>query len=369
MKKKILIVDDEHDLAELLSYHLQKEKYQTVIARSGEEAIDAVQNHSFDAVLLDIMLPELNGWEVCSILRETKGMSLPIIVVTALFDEEARIRGLCLGADDYVSKPYSIKELLLKIGKHIEQYQMINEMRAREQEQDTVVRYMIHELLNSLTTIGGHSSLALQKDETNKVMKIINSAAVHAESLLQDASLLSRLENGNEGLFTEPIEIGLLVNEAVDFLRDTAKNLGIEIIAENDTMSLVQGNGTAIRQVLINLVSNAVKYNRKGGTVRISIDDKTDRVDVSIKDDGYGISNADIVHIFDKFYRAAGSERVKGMGLGLYIVRLLANAMGGSVAVESQLLQGSVFTVSFIKGNTVETCPARGERKKQDCQY
>ncbi len=360
MKKQILIVEDEHDLAELLNYHLQKENFQTVIAYSGEEAIDAVQRHRFDAVLLDIMLPELDGWEVCRMLRESRnGRSLPIIVVTALSDDEARIRGLSIGADDFVSKPYSMKELLLKIRKHIDRQQTINQMKAREQEQDTVVRYMIHELRNSLTTIGGYSSLALQKDDTNKFMRTINAAATHAESLLQDASLLSRLENGKERLSIEPVAINSLVNESIDFLHDTAKKSNIEIIAENNTTSLVQGNETAIRQIMINLVSNAVKYNRKGGTVRISFDNKNDRVDISIKDEGCGMTDADIAHIFDKFYRAAGSERIKGAGLGLYIVRLLTNAMGGTVTVASMPGAGSVFTVSFIKANSVALHAAR----------
>ncbi len=352
MKKQILIVEDENDLAELLSYHLQKENYLTMIARSGEEAIDAVQCHTFDAVLLDIMLPELSGWEVCRILRESaKGKSLPIIVVTALSDEEARIKGLSLGADDYLSKPYSMKELLLKVGRHIDRHQTIMQFQTREQEQDMALRYMVHEIKNSLNIIGGYSSLALRKDETKKFMKTINTAAVHAENLLQDASLLSRLENGKERLSSEPVAIGLLVNEVVDYFRDTAKKSDIEIITENGTSSLVQGNGTAIRQIMINLVSNAVKYNRKGGTVRISFDEKDDRVDISVRDEGNGIENADMARIFDKFYRVAGSNRVKGAGLGLYIVRLLANAMGGAVAAASQPGKGSVFTVSFIKAN------------------
>ena len=82
MKKQILIVEDENDCAELLSYHLQKENYQTVIARNGEEAIDAVQCRTPDAILLDVMMPELNGWEVCRILREsTKGKTTPIIML------------------------------------------------------------------------------------------------------------------------------------------------------------------------------------------------------------------------------------------------------------------------------------------------
>jgi signal transduction histidine kinase len=251
-----------------------------------------------------------------------------------------------------VSKPYSMKELVLKLGKQIDRQQTITQMKAREQEQDTIVRYMVHELRNSLTTIGGYSSLALQKDDTNKFMRTINAAAIHAESLLQDASLLSRLEKGHEGLSIEPVAIGSLVNEAIDFLRDTARSSNIEIIAENNTTSFVQGNGTAIRQILINLVSNAVKYNRNGGTVQITFDTRNDRVDISIRDEGYGIANAEIGHIFDKFYRAAGSERIKGAGLGLYIVRLLTKSMGGVVTVVSRTGQGSAFTVSFIKANT-----------------
>ena len=131
MNKQILIVEDEYDCAELLRYNLQKEGYQTVIAHCGEEAINAVQRHTPDAVLLDIMLPELNGWEVCRILRESsRGKSLPIIMLTAMSDEEARIKGLSLGADDYLSKPYSMKELLLKVRKLIDKEQAINTTRG-----------------------------------------------------------------------------------------------------------------------------------------------------------------------------------------------------------------------------------------------
>lgn len=350
MNKQILIIEDEHDCAELLRYNLQKENYQTVIARSGEEAINAVQRHTPDAVLLDVMLPELNGWEVCRVLRESaKGKSLPIIMLTALSGEEARVKGLSLGADDYVSKPYSMKELILKIGKHIDRHRMIEQMKAREQEQDTAMRYLVHELRNSLTAIGGFSSLALKKDHTNKYLQTINTAAFHAESLLKDTSLLSRLEKGKERLSIRPVAIGLLVDEAADFLRDTAKRSNVEITAVNSTPFFVQGNRTAIRQIMINLISNAVKYNRDGGSVLISVDDKDNRVNISVNDEGSGIPHAEIDRIFDKFYRAAGNERVKGTGLGLYIVKLLMDAMGGEVTVVSRPGRGSAFTVSFIK--------------------
>jgi len=350
MKKRILIVEDENDCAELLSYNLQKENYETVIARNGKEAIEAVQRRTPDAVLLDVMMPELNGWEVCGFLRKSaKGKTLPIIMLTALSDEDDRVKGLSLGADDYLAKPYSMKELVLKIKKQIDRQQTIHRLQTREQEQDTSVQYMIHELQNSLTAIGGFSSLALRKGESSKYMRTINLAASHAESLLNDASLLSRLEQGKELLTAQPVAIGLLVEETIEFLQDTAKRKQIEITAVNSSASLVHGNKTAIKQVLINLISNAVKYNRDGGMVKISFDSSTDWVNISIQDEGSGIAQTEIDRIFDKFYRAAGSERVKGAGLGLYIVKHLVEAMGGRVTVVSRPGIGSTFTVSFIK--------------------
>ncbi len=296
------------------------------------------------------MMPELNGWETCRILREgAKGKSLPIIMLTALSNEDERVKGLSHGADDYLSKPYSMKELLLKIKKHIYRQQTINQLQTREREQDTSVRYMVHELQNALSAIGGFSSLALRKGESNKYMKTINMAASHAESLLQDASLLSRLELGKEVLTAQPVAIGLLVDETIELLRDTAKKKHIEITSVNSSSSLVHGNRTAIKQVMINLLSNAIKYNREGGTIRISFDNNDDRVNISIQDDGDGIGQAEIGRIFDKFYRATGSERVKGAGLGLYIVKHLAEAMGGKVSVVSKPGTGSTFTVTFVK--------------------
>jgi len=354
MNKQILIVEDEYDCAELLRYNLQKENYQTVIARSGEEAINAVRLHTPDAVLLDIMLPELDGWEVCRILRESsQGKSLPIIMLTAMSDEEARIKGLSLGADDYLSKPYSLQELLLKVRKLIDKEQTINQLKARELEQDTVLRYMVHELKNSLTTIGGFSSVALRKGHADKYLKTINIAASHAESLLDDASLLSRLEKGGVRLSRERVDINILVQETIDFFHDTAKQSNIEIITVNSATSPITGDKTAVRQIMINLISNAVKYNRSGGKVWVSFDDRNEWVKISIRDEGYGIQPEEHSRIFEKFYRAAGSERQKGAGLGLYIVKRLTEAMGGKVVVTSRPGMGSTFTVSFIKADAV----------------
>ncbi|MHB8844208.1 MAG: sensor histidine kinase [Nitrospirota bacterium] len=344
----VLIVEDEPDVAELMRYNLAREGYATLIAESGDAAVEAALTFSPDLILLDIMLPDMNGWEVCQAIRtNVKDRLTPIVMVSALTAEESRIKGLSLGADDYITKPFSVQELLLKTRNIVSRHARINELAAREREQDTVMRYMVHELQNAVTAIGGFSSFALRKDGSNAAMRTINLAANHAESLLNDTSMLSRLENGKERIPIRPVVIGPLVDEAIDLLRDAAIRSNIALSVFNSTTAIVQGNRTAIRQILINLVGNAIKYNRSGGTVRISVDDANGRVVISVHDEGNGIAQAELEHVFDKFYRAAGSEQVKGAGLGLYIVKLLTNALGGKIAVASNPGKGSSFMVSF----------------------
>ena len=192
---------------------------------SGQQAIEAVRLHTPDVVLLDIMLPDISGWEICKTLRESSlGKFLPIIMLTALADEEARIKGLTLGANDYLAKPFSLRELQLKIRKCLDQRQMIKSFIAKEQEHDTSLRYLVHELRNSLSVIGNFSALALRKEkDTKKYLKTINSTSTHAENLLNDTSLLARLEMDGAAFPIAPVDISAVCEEVADMFRDEAK--------------------------------------------------------------------------------------------------------------------------------------------------
>ena len=362
MNELVLVADDEQDLTELLKYNLEKENYRALIARNGEDAIGAIQCHNPDLVVLDIMMPELDGWEVCRIMRNSsEGRAIPIIMLTALSDEEARVKGLSLGVDDYISKPFSVKELMLKIHKHLERHHAMKQLQAKEQEKETSLRYFIHEMGNSLTAISGFSSLALKKDNGRDHLRVINNIALHAASLLKDASLLSRLETEGGTLSVIPIDIGAMTKEVVDIFQDKAKRKHIEIVVMQNMRLTAKANQTGVRQVLINLLSNAIKYNRQGGKVWIDFGEHNDWVDVTIKDEGCGIPQDELSRIFHKFYRAAGSELVKGAGLGLYIVKLLTESMGGKIIVASEQGAGSAFTVSFPTAQAVAPCSAQEE--------
>lgn len=380
MKNQILIVDDEHDCAELLRYHLQRENYEAVIARNGKEAIDAVQSQAPDAILLDIMMPELNGWEVCRILREsTKGKSLPIIMLTALSEEEERIKGLSLGADDYLSKPYSVKELLLKLRKHIDRQETIKQLKAREQEQDTTLRYIVHELKGSLHVIGGFSSHALRKDDSNKYLKTINTAASQAERVLNEAPLLSLLATRGENLSIKQVDIGPLTSEADDCFHDAVKKKvayqqvsAVSLISDiaETTRVLIGGKPVSVevktpfmdliistdnvklRQILTNLVSNAVKFTEQG-TISITLSVVGSWMEIAVSDTGIGIKEEDLHKLFIAYGRIedAKTKRHEGMGLGLSISRNLAALLGGTISVTSIYGKGTTFVMSLPMQN------------------
>ena len=346
MNETVLIVEDEKDTIELLKYNLQKEGYRTVTAQNGEAAVIALQTHNPDLMLLDIMLPGLNGWETCEALR-SKGVAIPIVMLTALSTKDDQIKGLTLGADDYLPKPFSVKELMLRVKRLLKKEKTIKTLQAKEKEGADSLGYLVHELKNSLNVIGGFSGLAIEKGNDGIYMNLIKSSAQHMESLLNDASLLTRLEKG-EGLSPMGlVNIGEQLAWAVNAVRDDAEGKEIDIHLLSDFTSIIKGNTTAIKQVLINLLSNAIKYNRRQGNIWVFTNETADRIEVSVKDAGYGIPEAEMPKVFEKFYRAKGSEIAKGTGLGLYLVKLLMEAMGGKVIVKSREKVGSTFTVSF----------------------
>lgn len=348
MNETVLIVEDTKDTIELLRYNLQKEGYRTVTAQNGDEAIAAMQIHNPDLMLLDIMLPGLNGWEICDRLR-SKGVTIPIIMLTALSTKDEQIKGLTIGADDYLPKPFSVKELMLRVKRLLEKEKTIKTLKRKEKEGHDSLQYLVHELKNSLTTVGGFSKLAMENGDNGKYLYYVNSSAKHMDSLLNDAFLLSKLEKG-DGLFPmENVDIAEQLNWGINAVSADTVAKEIDIHFTDVSPCMVIGNSTAIRQVLINLLSNAVKYNRKNGNIWICTNNTSNGIEVSVRDTGCGIPEDELPKIFEKFFRAKGSEMAKGTGLGLYIVGLLMDAMGGSISVKSKEGVGSTFTVSFRK--------------------
>ena len=357
MNELVLIVEDEEHIAQLLRYNLQKAGYRTVEVSDGGKALRAIRIDWPDLVLLDLMLPGMDGWEVCRILRSNgQGASTPIIMLTALAGEEARIRGLQAGADDFITKPFSVREVLIKIRKLLDKSAELKSHQRKSTESETQLSYLVHELKNSVSVISGYASLADDRGDARRYLGRITMTTKHMEQILDDASLLVRLESGDRPWPLEPVPLLDVVEDSLESLRKEADARGVGLHVSGGAGCRIMGERRAVQQIVTNLVANAIKYNRSGGTARVRIEEQRDEISLSVIDDGPGIAPDQRHRIFEKYYRCPGSERVKGSGLGLYVVKLFTKSIGGSVRVTENTKSGSIFTITFRKKDA--TAPA-----------
>lgn len=360
---KILIVEDEVELAEVLGYNLRRSGFAVLTAHDGLSACRLVGAERPDLILLDLLLPDLDGWEICRLIRghhDAELASTPIMMMTALGSLDDRLRGLELGADAYLAKPYSVKEVALcarnLLARRRERRALADGMAALKAGaalESDFQDMLFHELRNQLLIIGGYSNLLAKGDPslpTGECLQAIRRSAVHLDSLAEGFLLCRRLETGVFELPLEKVVLGELVNEIIERCRPlaAAKRMTIRLLVTSPLAPRFL-NRTATSLVISSLLENAIKYSEEEKEVILRLHDNADvGVTLGVEDRGPGIPAAEIDRIFDRFYRGKGSAgRTRGSGLGLYVCRTLTRAMGGSVEVKSVPGEGSCFSVHF----------------------
>ncbi len=372
-ESSILIVDDNQDNCDLLNRRLSRKGFSCAMANSGHQALDMVQNQPPDIILLDVMMPEIDGFEVLHILRQSyNSVELPVLMVTAKNAHEDIIKAFEMGANDYIEKPVDFPVMLARIKHHLEHKKLDDELKLSQQQLreqnrmlDTSNQHkvnflssMSHELRTPLNAILGYSEVLIDGmigDLTEKQKEYCQEIFDSGSFLLiiiNDLLDLSKIEAGKLELELQPTDIELLVDSITGLIREKASRHNIKI-------STIIQNGIApaaldplrIKQILINLLSNAIKFTDDGKEVRLDVQLKeTDELVLSVTDQGCGISAPDIERIFLPFEQAESSlqgKNVEGTGLGLALVNKLAELHHGIVEVESTLGQGSRFTVTL----------------------
>ena len=364
---RILVVEDDEDLAHMLEYNLAKKGYTALIALDGLTACSMIEKEKPDLILLDLMLPGLNGWEICKIIRSHKYeqiSEIPIIMLTALGSIEDKLKGIEMGADDYIPKPFAIKEVLLKvnklIGKEKKRKQLnirIKKLERREERQSDFQSMLFHELRNQLIIIGGYSERIAEKrfltpEKYRQFAAVIRECSHSLNSLTDEVLFLSRLESGEYPLPLEDVCLEEITQDVISLLARQAKEKEIFIHFEKTgNIPEMRLNTTALKLCLSSLIENAIKYSPKNTDISVSLQSQGEAAAiVQVKDSGPGIPEKDIGKIFDKFYRGEDvRNKTKGTGLGLYVAKTLIEAMGGAIGVETGDGNGSCFRVVFRK--------------------
>lgn len=371
----ILIVDDNANnrfTLRALLRHLPN--CEIIEADSGESTLIKTIEHQIHLILLDVQMPVMDGFETARHLQMTeRTRHIPIVFVTAVFKSEEFIqRGYSIGAVDYLTKPIDDNLMLNRVKlyqrlftRQCELEETIFLLKKREEEllnlknvaetanraKSVFLSNMSHELRTPLNAILGFSQLlehdATLSEQHKSEVHIINRAGQHLLTLINDVLEIARIEAGRSALRNETFDLIQTLKTVEEMIRGhaEAKNLNFRVEINGALPHYVHGDANRLRQILINLLGNAVKFTDNGEIVLQLTINKNGRIDFAIIDTGVGISLKDQSRLFQAFYQTeVGIAKGDGSGLGLTISTEFVRLMGGELSVHSQLGQGSTFS-------------------------
>ncbi|MDM8559227.1 hybrid sensor histidine kinase/response regulator [Candidatus Parabeggiatoa sp. HSG14] len=362
-KRTILLVDDNSKNLGILGTVLAESERSLYFATNGTLALDIVKNKHPDLILLDIMMPDMDGFEVCRRLKQDPLLAeIPIIFLTAKTEKDDVIVGLELGAVDYVTKPFNKKELLTRVNTHLELQATKKELQealAEKEEalatKDKLFSIIGHDLGNIFYGLQGFAELLTNEEmqpdveEKKDYLQMLKRAVTNGYDLLTNLLNWSRAQTGRLQANPTTLILQDLVSRNVELQRNKAEGKKIDIVAIINENMAVFADENMLDTVLRNLISNALKFTQESGTVRITAEQAKDNlVEISVIDTGIGIKHEDIDKLFQiNVTRTYGTAGEKGNGLGLMLCKELVEKCGGTIGVESEVGEGSRFYVQL----------------------
>jgi two-component system, sensor histidine kinase and response regulator len=366
---RILVVDAQLENLTLLSQMLQRKGYEVLTVLSGSRALDLLKNQMVDLILMDVNMPEENGYDICFKIKEdVRFRDVPVIFVSAIEDTTIKIKAFQAGGVDYITRPYQVRELLARVQAQINirfqqqqatqsKQEEITQLYQKNQLKDDFLRMVTHDIQNPLSVIVSYTELLKRRDpkywvdnaRSGEYIEIIKSTALKMAQFVADMLDLARIE-AHETITREMVSVGTLLNICIEDVRVMAEQKRINLIydAPDATLQLFLAQ-QLFSQVVLNLLTNAIKYTNEGGEVRLYTVQTENNVQIVVKDTGIGIPTEALSQVFERFFRVDTNEHRSrsGSGLGLSIVKMIVEQHGGTIEVISETGKGSQFTVTI----------------------
>ncbi|MEH1925351.1 hybrid sensor histidine kinase/response regulator [Nostoc sp.] len=364
---KILVVDDSPDNVFLIKTILEEEGYTISTAENGISALAELKASPCDLVLLDLMMPGMDGYEVTKHIRKEMKLPqyIPILLITA-HDAPNVAHGLDLGADDFIRKPVTVDELLARVRSLLRLKHSMDERDEIARQREDFVSRLTHDLRTPLVAadrmlmLFQQGALGTLSTQMQEVIAIMARSNINLLSMVNTLLEVYRFEAGRKSLAFQPVNLGQLLEEVTGELsplaQDKALSLSVDFTQESNT---VMGDRLELHRLFTNLIGNAIKFTDSGSvTIRFTSQRQSDNssqsqlsgkfnsvnyIRIEIADTGPGIPPEELATIFERFRQ--GNHKSSGSGLGLYLARRIVEAHQGIILLNSELGKGSVFIV------------------------
>ena len=352
----ILVVDDSPDNVLLVQSILEEEGYHIEVAEEGESAIEKVLATPPQLILLDVMMPGMDGFEVTERIRQKEDLPfIPILLITA-YDQPSVAKGLDSGADDFIRKPVELEELLARVRSLLRLKHSVDERDEIARQRADFVSRLTHDLRTPLVAAdrmlnlfqqGALGELSPPMQEAVETMTRSNRNLLDMVNTLLE---VYRFEAGRKVLNFAPVEVKAIIEEVIQELNPLAEEKGLGLAFQDQSQSedstTVEGDRLELRRVFTNLVGNAIKFTEEGQvSVRLQTSPETSQLMIEVEDTGPGVSPEEQKTLFERFRK--GKHQHSGSGLGLHLSQRILESHQGSIQLESEVGKGSCFTVKL----------------------
>lgn len=355
--ERVLVADDEEKYRRMLRDILQIQGREVRLAEDGQQALEMAFADRPDAILLDVMMPKMDGYEVCRQLRQDpRTAHIPILLITALKDRADRLNGIKAGASDFLTKPVDVDEIRLRVANAVlvsRLYEKVQKDYARLKEleslRDSLMKFVVHDMRSPLMVIeGSYDIVSMEAERLSPTQQqFVAMGRNSCRELVEMANSLldvSRMEAGRMPLNPVPCEVREIARETVEAMTVLAREKTLSVQIDGDA-GAVKADRDIMRRVFNNLLGNAIKFSPASGAIRIEIVSTGATVRVAVTDQGPGIPPKYHAKIFEKFGQVESRQEGQkhSTGLGLTFCKLAVEAHGGEIGVISEAGKGSSF--------------------------
>ena len=358
MNETILVVDDTSANLEVMSELLTAKGFQVIVAEDGATCLELAGTCPPDLILLDIMMPEMDGFDTCLKLKQRpETRDIPVLFMTARADTGDKVRGFNLGAVDYITKPYQEEEVIARVVTHITLARQMRALETSLAERNRFMNIAAHDLRNPLTAIIGWSQLGELSQspvEARNIFATIERAANQIKAIIEDFLALQVLKSkGTEQ--AERIDLGAIITQVIQQNAGNASRKRVSVSWQPPAQpALAHANPVHMHQILTNYLSNAIKYSPENTAVTLFATEHETAWKLTVKDQGPGIPADERGKLFLEFAKISNRPREGEIstGLGLSIVKALAVAQRGMAGADFPAEGGSEFWVAIPKQTT-----------------